>query len=136
MITNFKLFESSKIPFINTVDYTFYVGDYVYVDTADSGKKALGLMSKKKYHVVITDIKMPRMDGIQLLRKIRQEYPMTHCIMITGYVTMQNVLDCMRHGADTCIFKPFEDLKELDVAITSAISHLNHWEIKLKKGIF
>ena len=57
---------------------------------------------------------------------------MTHCIMITGYVTMENVLCCMRLGADTCIFKPLEDMKELENAVNMAVERLKHWQIKLK----
>ncbi|MFH0926218.1 MAG: response regulator [bacterium] len=103
------------------------------VDTASNGENALSLMANKKYHVVITDIKMPVMNGIQLLRQIRQEYPMTYCIMMTGYVTMENVLSCMRHGAETCVFKPLEELAELDKAVKQAINDLKHWEKKLIK---
>lgn len=101
------------------------------VDTAENGKAALNLMENKKYSVVISDITMPVMNGIDLLRNIKKEYPMTHVIMITGYVTIENVLACMRHGADTCVFKPLEVLKELEDAVNYAIFQLNRWENKL-----
>jgi CheY-like chemotaxis protein len=74
---------------------------------------------------------MPELDGIELLRKIRDEYPMTRVIMMTGYVTLENGLSCLRQGADTCIFKPINDLKEMDDAINAALSYLEHWEKKL-----
>jgi DNA-binding NtrC family response regulator len=101
------------------------------VETADNGEGALTLLETKPYQVVISDIKMPRMDGIELLRRIRSEYPMTRVIMMTGYVTLENGLACLRHGADTCIFKPLEDLKEMDDAINNAVVFLQHWEKKL-----
>lgn len=100
---------------------------------AGNGKEALDIMAEERFDVVISDIKMPVMDGVQLIREIRQQYPMTHCIMITGYVTIENVLACMRHGADTCVFKPLEDIKELEDAVKHAIVHLNNWQYKLKK---
>jgi len=101
------------------------------VDTADNGVSAVKLLSEQPYQVVISDIKMPGMDGIDLLRIIRTEYPMTRVIMMTGYVTLDNGLSCLRHGADTCIFKPLQDLKEIDAAIQRAIDYLQHWELKL-----
>ena len=101
------------------------------VDVAEGGESALALLESKPYQVVISDIKMPGMDGIELLRRIRSEYPMTRVIMMTGYVTLDNGLACLRHGADTCIFKPLEDLKEMDDAINRAVQYLEHWEKKL-----
>jgi len=101
------------------------------VDTAEDGESALGFLEKKPYHVVVSDIKMPGMDGIELLRTIRSEYPMTRVIIITGYVTLDNGLACLRYGAETCIFKPIEDLSEMDEAIKKVLESLQHWEQKL-----
>ncbi|MBF0472884.1 MAG: response regulator [Nitrospirae bacterium] len=102
------------------------------VDTADNGKIALETMTTKRYDVVISDIKMPVMDGTDLLREVKKQYPMTHVIMITGYVTLNNALTCMRLGAKTCIFKPIEDMHELEDAVEDSIAHLNRWEEKFK----
>jgi CheY-like chemotaxis protein len=76
---------------------------------------------------------MPVMDGIELLRAVRRDYPMIHTIMITGYVTMENVLACMRHGADTLVFKPLEDLALLDQAIVHAVESIKHWTELMKE---
>jgi DNA-binding NtrC family response regulator len=103
------------------------------VDVADCGETALALLEKQPFQVAISDIKMPGMDGIELLRRIRIEYPMTRVIMMTGYVTLENGLACLRHGADTCIFKPLIDLKEMDDAIVKALDFLRLWENKLLK---
>jgi len=101
------------------------------VDVADGGVSALTLLEKKPYQIVISDIKMPGIDGIELLRRIRAEYPMTRAIMMTGYVTLENGLACLRYGADTCIFKPLNDLTEMDRAVDAAILYLRRWEEKL-----
>jgi DNA-binding NtrC family response regulator len=101
------------------------------VDTARNGREALDLLEQRSFQVVISDIKMPEIDGIELLHRIRIEYPMTRVIMMTGYVTLDNGLACLRHGADTCIFKPLQDLKEMDAAIEQALNYLKHWENKL-----
>jgi DNA-binding NtrC family response regulator len=102
------------------------------VSTAENGWEALKIMENNKCDVVISDVSMPVMDGVQLLREVRQQYPMVRCIMMTGYVTMENILSCMRHGADTCIFKPFKELTELEEAVKNAMNFLQHWENKLK----
>lgn len=102
------------------------------VDTADNGKIALEILTAKRFDVVISDIKMPVMDGTDLLREIKKQYPMTHVIMITGYVTLNNALTCMRLGAKTCVFKPIEDMKELEEAVEDSIKHLTRWEEKFK----
>lgn len=97
------------------------------VFTAGDGVLALECLGQERIDIVISDIMMPRMDGAELLEHIRQEYPMIHVIMITGMVTLENALTCMRRGADTCIFKPFNDLAELDGAVEYARRALQKW---------
>lgn len=103
------------------------------VQTASNGKEALAVLEKQKIDVVISDIVMPEMDGVELLRHIRQHYPMVRTIMITGYVTLENALTCMRKQADTLIFKPLEDMRELEEAVADAVHVLRRWEKKLKE---
>jgi DNA-binding NtrC family response regulator len=103
----------------------------IEAETAKDGEDALEKLSRIPYRVVVSDILMPRMDGIGLLRRIRQEYPMTRVVMITGYVTLENALACMKLGADTCVFKPFQDLSELDAAVEAAFAYHERWERKL-----
>jgi DNA-binding NtrC family response regulator len=102
------------------------------VTTADCAKKALAFLENAKADVVISDIMMPGMSGVEMLKIIRREYPMTRVIMITGYVTLENGLACLRYGADTCVFKPIEDVAELETAVARAVDYLNHWQSKLK----
>ena len=103
------------------------------VDSVENGIKALEILKKKRVEVVITDVMMPEMNGIELLREVRKHYPMTHVIVITGYVTMENLLSAIRLGADTCVFKPIHDMKELEKAVETAIEHLNKWQEKLRQ---
>jgi len=102
------------------------------VDTASNGVEALEKLSQSSFQVVISDIVMPKSDGVELLRAIKKQYPMVHTVMITGYVTLENALACMRLGADTCVFKPLEDLTELEDAVASAVKALKQWQEKLK----
>jgi CheY-like chemotaxis protein len=100
------------------------------VKTASNGIEALDLLAKAPVDVVISDIMMPKMDGVSLLREVRSQYPMTHVVMITGYVTLENALACMRLQADTCVFKPLHDLTELESAVSDALKALDLWKHK------
>ncbi|MFP4175661.1 MAG: response regulator [Planctomycetota bacterium] len=101
--------------------------------TAGDGFEALDQLSENRIDVVISDIKMPRMNGTDLLKKIKSQYPMVRVIMITGYVTLENALACMRRQADTCIFKPLNDLTELEAAVNRAMETLQRWHDKLRE---
>ena len=102
------------------------------VDSAENGVAALDILAVKHVDIIISDVKMPTMDGIELLREVRKQYPMIRMIMLTGYVTLENALACMRHGADTCIFKPIPDLTELSEAIETSARSLDKWQKKLR----
>lgn len=106
------------------------------VETAANGKEAATILEQKKTDIVVSDIMMPEMDGIELLRLIRKDYPMTHIIMMTGFVTQENILACMRLGAQTCLFKPIEDIEELEEAVHAAENALKKWKetfVRLRK---
>ena len=66
---------------------------------ADSGKEALDLLRHQKFDLVLLDIRMPDMDGITILKKIRNEYPETAVVMITGYQTIDSAVHCVKLGA-------------------------------------
>ncbi|MCA9782862.1 MAG: response regulator [Calditrichaeota bacterium] len=97
------------------------------VETAANGREAIARLEEIRTDIVISDIMMPEMNGVELLAHIRQEYPMTHAIMITGYVTLDNAMNCMRLGADTMIFKPLEDMSQLEQAVGKAVARIQHW---------
>ena len=81
-------------------------GKYEVV-TALSGKDAFDILQKEPIDIVITDIKMPGMDGMEVLEKIKEEYPDILVIMITGYSTVQSAVQAMKLGAFDYIPKPF-----------------------------
>ena len=66
------------------------------VETAENGFEALDILDRASYQVVISDIAMPKMTGVQLLEAIRQQHPMIHCIMMTGFVTQRCRLSAVR----------------------------------------
>jgi len=106
--------------------------DYM-VETAANGKEAVELLQRKRIDIVITDLLMPEMNGIELLEFIHEDSPMIHTIAITGYVTLDNALSCMRLGADNIIFKPLEDLTELEDSVKSVEGKMKIWQKKLRE---
>ncbi len=99
--------------------------------TAENGLKALEILSEKKIDIVISDVIMPVMNGVELMKTIKLDYPMVKVIMITGYVTLDNALACYRYGAHNVVFKPFNDLSELDNSIEELKNYLLKWTNKL-----
>lgn len=97
------------------------------VQTAANGEEALQILAELKIDIVISDIIMPVMNGIEMLRTIKAEYPMIRVIMISGRVSLDNALACMRLGADIFVGKPLEDLSELDQAVKVAVESVKGW---------
>ena len=90
------------------------------VDTALSGKEAFEKMKVNPFDVVITDLKMPGIDGMEVLQTFRKEYPDTIIIMITGYSTVETAVEAMKLGAFDYIPKPFTP-DEVTVVVKKAI---------------
>ncbi len=82
------------------------------VETAADGKDALELIKEKNFDLVITDIKMPNVDGMSLIKKGSEISPDTFFIIITAYASVKTAIDALRHGAYDYLIKPleFEDL--------------------------
>ncbi len=77
------------------------------VETSASGKTALEKMQERDFDVVITDLKMPGMDGIEVLKAIKILQPDVPVLMITGYATVDTAVEAMKYGAFDYIAKPF-----------------------------
>ncbi|MGQ9532166.1 MAG: sigma-54-dependent transcriptional regulator [Desulfotomaculales bacterium] len=93
--------------------------------TATSGRKGLELVRREAPSLVILDLKMPEMDGLEVLRRLRKMNPKLPVIMITAYGTIQTAIEAMKLGAVDYITKPF-DLDELKIVVRKALelSHL------------
>lgn len=83
------------------------MGD-IQVDTADSGARALSLIAEVDYDAIVTDIKMPELDGLSLLEKARQIRPDTPTLLITGHGERDLTVRALRGGAYDFIEKPIE----------------------------
>ncbi|MFQ6110053.1 MAG: sigma-54-dependent transcriptional regulator, partial [Candidatus Aminicenantales bacterium] len=77
------------------------------VETAESGEKALQIIKKKKIKIMLADLVMPGMDGIELMRKAREIVPSISTVIITAHGTIQTAITAIRNGAYDYIEKPF-----------------------------
>lgn len=77
------------------------------VSTAGSGMEALRRLRDKYYQLVITDLRMPEVSGLELLRKVKNLAPQTPVILLTAYGTVQNAVEAMKDGAYDYLLKPF-----------------------------
>ena len=77
------------------------------VTCTSSAREALGLLSKSDYQVIITDLQMPGMDGIEFIRQIQQRRLLTQVIMVTAHATIESAVEAMRYGAFDYLEKPF-----------------------------
>jgi two-component system response regulator HydG len=93
-----------------------------------SGPNALKLLEEQPFDVVLTDLKMEKVDGMQLLKKCRDLYQDAEVIIITGYATLESAVQTMKHGAFYYVAKPFK-LDEVRKVVKEAVE-----KVRLKKG--
>ncbi|OGW17404.1 MAG: sigma-54-dependent Fis family transcriptional regulator [Nitrospinae bacterium RIFCSPLOWO2_12_FULL_47_7] len=90
------------------------------VHTAPNGIEGLELLNKSPFNMVITDVKMPKISGLEVLKEIKKQSPQIPVIMITAYGTIDNAVEAMKEGAFDYILKPFS-AEILDEAVLRAI---------------
>ncbi len=73
-----------------------------------SADKALGAMKNNDFDLLLIDVKMPKKDGMYLMRKIKEQWPDIPIIVMSGYYTTETIQEAIRMGAATFIAKPFE----------------------------
>ncbi len=93
-------------------------GGYL-VDTASNGEEGLAKFREQIYNVVLLDIRMPGLDGVEMLRRMREESTIPEVIMLTGHASIESAVECMRLGAYDYLTKPVK-LEELELAIRRA----------------
>jgi signal transduction histidine kinase len=99
--------------------------------TAQNGEEALRVFHEAGPEVILTDIKMPGMDGIELLKRIKEERPNTEVIMITGHGEMELAIQSLKYDASDFITKPIDD-EALEIALRRALEKLSYKK-KLKE---
>jgi len=84
-----------------------------FVESVGSGKSAIAKTRKEFYNLALIDIRLPDMEGIELLTRMKDTTPKMRKIVITGYPTLQNAVEAVNRGADAYVIKPFDVKKVL-----------------------
>ena len=92
---------------------------FLAVESAASGAEALEILARQPYQLMLADIKMPGMDGVELLKRAREAHPELTVIMMTAYATVETAVEAMKIGAKEYFMKPF-DPQEMMPLVTGA----------------
>jgi DNA-binding NtrC family response regulator len=93
---------------IRKVLQTILEDEGYFVETADTAKKGIERSENAFYNLALIDVRLPDMEGIELLTKLRETKPKMRKIIVTGYPTMQNAMAAVNKGADAYVMKPFD----------------------------
>jgi ATP-dependent Lon protease len=98
------------------------------VSTAANGLEALEKVKQREYDLILTDLKMEKMDGIQLLESVKQVAPYTEIVMITGFATVSSAVDALKKGAAHYLPKPI-NLDELRATVRQILEKKRHLQV-------
>lgn len=105
------------------------------VETCSDPEAALDWISREKFHIVLLDINMPKMSGIEALRQIKKHSNTIQVIMITAYSTLEKAIDCWEAGASDYILKPFANLEDIGTIVKLTSDRIIRWEDVAKKAL-
>jgi CheY-like chemotaxis protein/glycine cleavage system H lipoate-binding protein len=105
------------------------------IDTVESGKEALGLVSKRDYDFVFTDLKMPGMDGVEVTKAVRHLRPDIDVIVVTGYGTIESAVETVQYGAMDYVEKPFTEDELLAFVKTALIKRQARLEKQVRHKV-
>jgi CheY-like chemotaxis protein len=97
------------------------------VTIASNANEALEILPVKSHMVMFLDLHMPNMNGLELCRKIKEEWPMAICFAVTGYASLYELNDCREAGFEDYFTKPAV-LSELIEAAESAFKKIDRWK--------
>ncbi|MBI2619661.1 MAG: response regulator [Ignavibacteriales bacterium] len=83
-------------------------GEGYQVSTAGDGKEAIKILDSQQFHLILLDIKMPNVDGFEVLKYVKQQQPSTKVIMLTGFADLKNAIESKKLGAEDFVSKPYD----------------------------
>ncbi len=95
---------------------------YYSVDSASTGEEALEKIKDKDYDIILSDIRMPSMSGMEVLKATKQYLPHAKVVMMTAYGTVENAVEAMKLGAFDYVMKPFS-ADEIELVLGRAFEH-------------
>ena len=129
----FILLVDDEVAFVETIKKRLVKRD-LRVISANSGPDALeSLKQNSALDVVILDVKMPGMDGIETLKEIKKEYPIIEVIMLTAHATVETAIEGMKRGAFDYLMKPCE-IDQLVSKVSEAAARKRSHEEKIREA--
>ncbi len=133
MLRTVVMLVDDEVPFVDTMTKRLGKRDLDIV-TAYSGHEALEkLKANEKVDVIILDVKMPGMDGIETLREIKKAHPLVEVIMLTGHATVETGIEGMKLGAFDYLMKPC-DIEQLMAKVQEAKAKKRRHEEKITQA--
>jgi CheY-like chemotaxis protein len=105
------------------------------IDTVEKGREALGLILKRDYDFVFTDLKMPEMDGLEVTKAVKHLRPDIDVIVITGYASIETAVETMKYGAMDYVQKPFTEDELIAFFNKSLIKRRDRIERQMKPTV-
>ncbi len=133
MLTPIVMLVDDEAPFVETMKKRLEKRN-LNILTASNGEEALAtLESHQNTDVVILDVKMPGMDGIETLGEIRKSFPLIEIIMLTGHGTIESAIEGMKLGAFDYLMKPCE-IEQLMAKVQEATQKKRDHEEKIREA--
>jgi FixJ family two-component response regulator/glycine cleavage system H lipoate-binding protein len=105
------------------------------IDTVENGREALGLVQRNKYDFVFTDLKMPEMDGLDVVKGVKHFSPESDVIVITGYATIESAVNAMKYGAMDYVQKPFTEDELVEFTKKCLIRRQDHMQKQISPTV-
>ncbi|HLF20348.1 MAG TPA: response regulator [Bacteroidota bacterium] len=83
-------------------------GEGYQVATAADGQEAINILGSSSYDLILLDIKMPNVDGFEVLKFVKENHPKTKVIMLTGFADLKNAIESKKLGAEDFVSKPYD----------------------------
>lgn len=106
------------------------------VKTTQSPIQALEWIQSDKFHILVTDIVMPEMDGLDLLKEVKSQRPFIQVMIVTGYSSMQRAVRAMEEGADEYLLKPIESMQEFLERVKQCEEKIHRWRESVYKTAY
>ena len=133
MTSTLVMLVDDEAPFVETMTKRLGKRD-LNVITAFSGQEALDTLGQhRNVDVVILDVKMPGMDGIETLKNMKSAYPLIEVVMLTAHATVESAIEGMRFGAFDYLMKPC-DMEQLMAKVNEAARKKRDHEEKIREA--
>ncbi len=133
MTRPFIMLVDDEVPFVETMTKRLQKRELIVI-SALSGEEALQkLAENQNLDVVILDVKMPGLDGIETLREMKKAFPLAEVIMLTGHATVETAIEGMKLGAYDYLMKPC-DIEQLMTKVEEATTKKRDHEVKIREA--